>query len=188
MCVNDGGRGAYVLYLLKMWYSCFAQFSGIKCLAQTFPLTKIKISNEKRVLSDAYVRANLIKRIIVKLPSTSSQSWLKVLPCSDKSDSLDLCDLPVVVGDLWLEPCPGVGWSSTDSLGGKPTVDRGGVGLPWGWLFDWDFWDIVSPGSFSWMYPRSDLHCFQFISNTLLSKILLQNFCVYIFLYIFFFF
>lgn len=52
MCVNEGWRGgAYVVYILKMWYSCFAQFSGIKCLAQTFPLTKIKFSNRNACLS-----------------------------------------------------------------------------------------------------------------------------------------
>lgn len=82
----------------------------------------------------------------------------------------------LVVDDRWLESCPGVGLLSTASLkDGKlltlvETVwGQCGVDAP-GWLLDRDS-DISSPGSSSWMYPRSDLHCFQFVSITLFSKI-----------------
>lgn len=141
----EGGE-ADVHYLIKMWYSCSAQFSGINCLAQTFPLTKIKFSNWNARLSDAYVNVDY-----------SSQ----------------FTEAALVVDDLWPESYPGVGLFSTDPLKERQTLmlvltERGqnGVELPWGWLLDWDF-NILSPGSSSWMYPKSDLHCFQFVSSTL---------------------
>lgn len=112
--MSEWSWGGYVLYLIKMWYSCFAQFPGIKSLAQTFPLTKIKFANRNVCLSDPCVHPIVISRKLSRsvpqkveeIKNPSFFWWLSVF----------MILFALVVGDLWRGSGPGLGLFSTDSL------------------------------------------------------------------------